>query len=335
MPSSRFRILSLDGGGIKGAFTASILATWEEYTGLRIADHFDLVAGTSTGGIIALAVALGMPARTILDFYRNDGPKIFPTRGWPTRLGLAVSHLLQSKYSREPLKRALVNVFGDKTLSDARCRLILPAYDALRGRIFLFKTAHHPNLSFDKAVTAVDAALATSAAPTYFSPAEVPTQEGNPYVDGGVWANCPTLAALIEAVHFLNIPLNDLDILSVGTTKEPTALLHRLRSGVFGILPFGTLRWAPHIVALLFQAQMEFALAGVQLLTRGRILRIDQDTPTGAYSLDSANRIAELIALGLGKAKERAIIDQVQSRFLNGMPAAPFSPSLRRDERLE
>jgi patatin-like phospholipase/acyl hydrolase len=74
----RFRILSLDGGGIKGAFTAAVLAEWEKRTGRVIVDHFDLIAGTSTGGIIALGLGLGLPAGEILEFYEKQGPKIFP-----------------------------------------------------------------------------------------------------------------------------------------------------------------------------------------------------------------------------------------------------------------
>src|SRR5262249_40387630 len=73
-----FRILSLDGGGIKGTFTASVLATWEKLTGLKLAEHFDLIAGTSTGGILALGLGMGLSADDILKFYVDRGPTVFP-----------------------------------------------------------------------------------------------------------------------------------------------------------------------------------------------------------------------------------------------------------------
>jgi patatin-like phospholipase/acyl hydrolase len=134
----RFRILSLDGGGIKGAFTAAVLAEWENKTGRVIVDHFDLITGTSTGGIIALGLGLGIPAEQILRFYKEQGPKIFPNITPQQKLSLNIRHLWEPKYSAEPLREALQGVFGDKRLKDAKCRLLIPttwwqdAYTCLR-----------------------------------------------------------------------------------------------------------------------------------------------------------------------------------------------------------
>src|SRR5258706_1458788 len=105
--SKRFRILSLDGGGIKGAFTAAVLAEWEKRTGRVIADHFDLIAGTSTGGIIALALGLGLRAAEILEFYQKEGPKILPNITAQQQLSLNLRHLWEPKYSAAPLRTAL------------------------------------------------------------------------------------------------------------------------------------------------------------------------------------------------------------------------------------
>ena len=101
MQKNRRRILALDGGGIKGAFAAAFLATIEEATGKRVADHFDLIAGTSTGGIIALGLGLGMSGREIVQFYVNDGHAFLTSKnrltpmvgcpGWPRRLPLAAN----------------------------------------------------------------------------------------------------------------------------------------------------------------------------------------------------------------------------------------------------
>ena len=321
-----FRILALDGGGIKGAFTASALTAWEKDSGLHAADHFDLIAGTSTGGILALGLGLGLNAEVLLDFYKTYGPTVFPNTRLLQRLNLLAGQLWRPKYSQEPLRMALTSVFGDKKLGDSKCRLIIPAYDALRGRIFLLKTAHHERFKNDYQVSAVDVALATSAAPTFFKPSEVTEHEGNNYIDGGVWANCPALAAVVEAHYFLRVPLCSIRVLSIGTTCEPSDVLFKLNKGPLRWLSLGALRWAPVLLGLLFQAQMENALATASLLTGGNLFRVDQPTPNGAYSLDSVAKVRELAALGRGRAVERAVLDHVKEHFLNGVPAAPFQP---------
>jgi patatin-like phospholipase/acyl hydrolase len=137
-------------GGIKGAFTAAVLAEWENKTGRAIADHFDLIAGTSTGGIIALGLGLGLTAGDILEFYKKQGPSIFPNITAQQKLSLNIRHLWEPKYPAEPLRNALRDVFGDKRLKDAKCRLLIPAYDVVAGRIYLFKTRHDPLFKFDE-----------------------------------------------------------------------------------------------------------------------------------------------------------------------------------------
>src|SRR5215471_11025270 len=162
-----FRILSLDGGGIKGAFSASVLATLEEDTGQGIAEHFDLITGTSTGGIIALGLGLGMSARDILKFYAESGATIFPSTSLVQRTRGAVRQLFKPKHSHTALRAALHGVFGERKFGESKSRLVIPTYDAIAGRIFLLKTAHHERFKYDINTPAVDVALATSAAPTY------------------------------------------------------------------------------------------------------------------------------------------------------------------------
>jgi patatin-like phospholipase/acyl hydrolase len=100
MTTDRFQILSLDGGGLRGMYTAAVLARLEEDLGIRIVDHFDLIAGTSTGGIIALGLGLGMTPREILEFYTAHGPRIFRDR---TRLR-SLRRISRTKYSAAPLR---------------------------------------------------------------------------------------------------------------------------------------------------------------------------------------------------------------------------------------
>lgn len=315
-----FRILSLDGGGIKGAFAASVLATLEEDTGRAAADHFDLITGTSTGGIIAIGLGLGIPAREILKFYAEKGGTIFPGTSLVQRAGGLFRQVLKPKHSHDVLRAALVEVFGEKKFGESKCRLVIPTYDAIAGRIFLMKTAHHDRFKYDIDAPAVDVALATSAAPTYFAAAPFPSHADASYVDGGVWANSPVMVGLTEAVGFLGVPLENIDMLSIGATTTPFNIAGHANSGIA--------QWNAGLVELMFEGQMEAALAQAKLLLNGRLHRINVTAKAGQFALDDAraDKIQQLINLGRGEAVKKENFEPVKSRFLNGTPAAPFTP---------
>src|SRR5262245_32275966 len=116
------RILSIDGGGIRGVFPASLLAEVEESIGASVANYFDLIVGTSTGGIIALGLGLGLSAAEVLRFYQEHGPTIF----CGNRLLRLIRHIGLSKYSSGPLRNALQAAFGDRRLGESRNRLVIP-----------------------------------------------------------------------------------------------------------------------------------------------------------------------------------------------------------------
>src|SRR5258708_6629006 len=179
------RLLAIDGGGIKGVFPASFLATLERATGKRVVDYFDLIAGTSTGGIIALGLGLGFSAEEILSFYKSDGPKIFDTFG----LFASLRQSRRSKYDPDALQQALSRIFQGKRLGESLTRLIIPAFDSNRGSVRVFKTAHQPRFEMDHAETAVDVPTANASAATYF-PAHDMNRGATP-LDSGVWANNP------------------------------------------------------------------------------------------------------------------------------------------------
>src|SRR5687768_3378709 len=150
MQKNKRRILSLDGGGIKGAFAAAFLAAIEDSTSKRIADHFDLIAGTSTGGILALGLGLGMSAREISLFYVNEGPRIFDQQNpldrssrllkimeWFNKHQKHSKHLMAPKYNPAELKRALERAFKSKRLGDSSVRLVIPAYAAVKEDVYV------------------------------------------------------------------------------------------------------------------------------------------------------------------------------------------------------
>lgn len=312
-----FRILALDGGGIKGSFTAAVLATFERDTGLAISDHFDMIAGTSTGGILALGLGAGMTAAEVLAFYRRRGPTIFPMMRMQDRLHRALRHYAKTKFSQKTLFDELSKAYAIRTgpnrLGDSKCRLVIPAYDAVGGVCHVFRTPHHPLLKADEDLNIAEVALATAAAPTYFPSARVRNLISNAsFFDGGVWANCPAMAAIIEATCYLKVPIDRLDILSIGTTSEPfTAKSMGSR---------GLVRWRKKIVDLLMNAQMDSSLRHAELLVdRPRFLRINTITAPNEYTLDNPREIENLITLGNHQGSSAENLLQVRSRFLNGV----------------
>jgi len=317
-----FRILSLDGGGIKGTFAAAVIASWEQLTGLRVVDHFDLVAGTSTGGILALGLGAGLSGEAMLKFYRRKGPQIFPVTSLRSRFLHALRHAVRPKYSQHILFTALEEGLYDggavKRMKDARTRLVIPSYHALAGSPHVFRTPHHPDVAGDAETPLACVALATAAAPTYFASARIKNAIAETsFVDGGVWANNPSLAAMIEAVTYLRIPLERIDLLSIGTTEEPFTIKSVGKSGLFG--------WSTKLVKLLLSAQEDAATEHARLLaSEPRFIRINTMTAPGAYSLDGVRDIEELASLGNRAAMEPTVLSQVRSRFLNGVKTSPW-----------
>jgi patatin-like phospholipase/acyl hydrolase len=309
-----FRILSLDGGGLMGAFSASVLATLERTTQRSIVEHFDLITGTSTGGIIAVGLAMGAVAEQIVQFYEERGAAIFPPAkgvgGWLK----TARNLRRPRFTPAALREAIRTVVGDRPMSAARTRLVIPAYDASMGRIYLFKTPQHPDRSQDKDIPAVDVALATSAAPTYFPAHTMPDHRGV-FIDGGVWANCPAMVGIVEAVGFCGQRLEDVHVLSVSTTNYPFRIAEPIQLG-------GLLRWGQKIVETLMFGQAQGAVAQATSLLRDRFHRIDYLTEPRIYVLDDARVVEELITLGRGEAEKIEHRQAVRDKFLNGLPVA-------------
>lgn len=165
-----FRVLALDGGGVKGTFTAALLAELERMTGKRVGEYFDLITGTSTGGIIAIALAVGIPAEQVRRFYVERGPAIFPSVGIHNRFHHWLRHWVWTKHDPQHLRKALTDVFGERKMGEARTRLVVPAFNIVDGSVTLFKTAHCVRFRQDYLRDCIDVALATSAAPTYLPP---------------------------------------------------------------------------------------------------------------------------------------------------------------------
>lgn len=291
-----FRILSIDGGGVRGAFSASFLAELERRSGKRIVDHFDLICGTSTGGLLALALAFEHPAARILEFYERDGPRIFPMNKAST-LARRARHWYSAKHDGRTLAETLKQLLGQSTkLGQASVRLVIPAFDVDLGRPVCFKTPHHESLTTDLHRAAWEIGMATASAPTYFEP--FVSSWGTRYVDGGVWANRPAMVGIVEAVAFLGVPVERIHVLCVGTTGAGYRLGNLVASGklpwAIGGQPFDMILHANEWAAT-FQAR---------LLLGDRFREVDYETAT-PIPMDDCRCVPELRGMGEQAAKER------------------------------
>lgn len=219
-----YKILSIDGGGIKGLYSATILKHFEEKFNCTISDYFDMLCGTSTGGLIALAASLKIPMETVCQFYEQEGKNIFPEYkknkllSWIFNRKITKGDIKQivrgGKFSDLPLKAALQNIFGEHRIGESNNFLCIPSYTITEARPWVFKKDHHELDRDDKALY-VDVALATSAAPTFFPLAEISYYDNKQFIDGGVWANNPTLVGLIEALRFFVGEGKDFDSIKI------------------------------------------------------------------------------------------------------------------------
>jgi len=306
------RILSIDGGGIKGVFPASFLATVEDAIGDRVSHYFDLIVGTSTGGIIALGLGLGLSATEILTLYESLGPTVFKDRSFIATL----RHLFFSKYDNTSLRSTLESKFGERTLGESTKRLVIPAINLETGEAYLYKTPHHPKFERDHKQSAVTVAMATSAAPSYFPSHKANT--GLALLDGGMWANNPVSVAIIEAIAVLKWDPKSLRVLSLGCTTTPSNL------GRARWLPLGKLYWARKAIEVIMAGQSSSALGTAKLFVgEENVFRINPSTAKGRFGLDKAEEIPSL--KGLGDAEARKALTKLRQVFFTNH-APTFQP---------
>lgn len=296
-----FRILSIDGGGIKGVFSASYLAEIERrfLDGQSIASHFDMITGTSTGGIIALALASGMSARQAAEIYTQRGSVIFPKGGGILDLP---RWFRRPKHDQSVLKDELLKVFGEHLLDDATTRLVIPSFEGRYGEPYIYKTPHHPDYKKDRHAKAAHVALHTSAAPSYYPGVE---NDGHIMIDGGIWANNPVMNAVVDALACYDLPRENIRVLSIGTGDEGLGLDKDVARG-------GLLRWifpglgkAPMIFRAAAKAQSHNALGQAYLLVgKQNVVRIDPPESEKPIGLDDVERaVTELPRLARSHAE--------------------------------
>jgi predicted acylesterase/phospholipase RssA len=320
-----FQILCLSGGGYLGLYSAAILAEIEEQTGRSAADMFDLFAGTSIGGIVALGLAQGRSARSICNAFLEDGPKIFgssPRHGFVRGLSAAKSFLVP-RYSPDPLRETIERVVGKGSiLADLRRPTVIAAVNLTKGGPKIFKTGHHRDLVLDWRLCLSDVGLATSAAPTYFPIHRIGEEL---FADGGLFTNSPDLIAVHEAEHFLGQSVVDLHVLSVGTTTTKFALPGLAPKGL-GIL--GWVRGA-RLTSTMIGAQQSVTNDMMRHRLGQRYVRIDQVQADGQRSelaLDCASEAAKstLLAMARTSIAEAATNETLRMMFRHTAADRPF-----------
>ncbi|MGO4690106.1 patatin-like phospholipase family protein [Glaciibacter sp. 2TAF33] len=311
------RILSIDGGGIRGYLPALILAEIERRAGRPAIELFDVVVGTSTGGIIAIGLTAGVTVTELADFYPRYGRKIFggsEQSEWSKRIfgtGATWSERLMgpantigpvfgrderwggnARHQAAGLESVLHEVLGEKKLSESTLPLLVTSYDAELGLPVVFSTADaimHP-ARFDLPLRFV--ARATSAAPTYFAPAEL-TWDGAPrrFIDGGVWANNPAAMAITESIK----------LTSGAKLTGDSIFLVSLGTGMSAATPSfaGEASW---LAAFSDVAKMATSITGSDILASRALgdsyarLQVIDDRIAGAMDDPSVQRLAALHA---------------------------------------
>ncbi len=289
------KILSIDGGGIKGVYAASFLAELEKHMpeGKCLADYFDIIAGTSTGAIIAAGIAVGIPVKECLKLYQEKGREIFPPRP-------SFWHLLRP-YSTGPLQRNLESVFGNMILDDCITRLEIPIYNITDNHARILKTRHHLDYERDYKVRIVDALLSTTAAPTYFRPytfsEEYYKNKSYSYIDGGVGGNNPSMFALTEGIARLNWPIEDMYMLSVSCLAQAKPIEKQLKMSVFSV---------PKLIEFYMNAENTYSKNTCHMVLKDRFYRIEAKGLKKDYRMDYAGKkeIEEMICLGKKSAKK-------------------------------
>ena len=338
---AKFQILSLIGGGIRGAFVTSFLYELEQKLGRPIAESFDLIAGTSTGGIIAAGLAMGLSAEKMHDFYVRYGEKIFtprpkfkangymklvfPTANWvfEKRTGGQLDAFLRARYCPDALYKSFNEGFGSSTLGNINfTRLIIPVVNLTKGEPHLFRSPHIEEAVEDSDLRITDVLVAATAAPTYFPHKTIKDED---FADGGLWASDPSIHAIAEAMRIRRdcrrdtcdpvFEIEDVHLMSVGTGKAN-----------FSLTPPGSdagmLYWARHVADVMSISQVQGVHQPLKFWLGDRYTHVNFEMDEH-WGLDEVQNIPKLFEIG--KEKSDDCFDLLNDRFF-GHQRSKFVP---------
>lgn len=342
--SETIKVLALNGGGVRGLFTITLLAELEaiiekreKRENVKIGDYFDLITGTSIGGILALGLASGKSARELKQAFEAHAQQIFPLKRYKQKKWWNL--LRRSAYESQPLYDAVKNMIGDSIkFEDLNTRVMVTSVNLSTGKPKFFKTPHNPMFTVDGEIKLIDAAMATSAAPTYFKPHYI-EKLNNYFADGGLVANNPSFIGIREVLidmqaDFPNAKPQDLKVLNVGTLNvdyciSPETLHKNFDKGYYSLWKMGerivlsTMTANQHLQR--FMLLREFKAQNIEK----NYVEIDEVVANEAASeitLDNAceSSLASLRGAGVRLAGERYTQDpELRSFFLK--IAKPFN----------
>ena len=279
-----FNILALDGGGIRGVYAAHVLARLEDILEAPVRESFDLIAGTSTGSIIAGAASVNIPMVTLVNLFESQADRIFRKRGF------SLFPFVRSRYSAGPLERVIGEYLPEVTMGEISKPLMITSSSISTGGVHVFKSRYLEDLNEpylrDGSVRLRDAILASCAAPTYFDPRPV---EECLLADGGLWANNPTIIAVCEALSKFQKPLSAIRVLSVGTGKNTSFYNSRKYWGL--LTGWGGPKLVEYVLGLQSQASTNMA----KLLLKDRLVRLDPEIDS--WKLDDIRTVNSMKSL--------------------------------------
>lgn len=343
--SEPIKVLALNGGGVRGLFTITLLAELESIIekrekreNVKIGDYFDLITGTSIGGILALGLASGKSARELQKTFETSAPDIFPVNRFRLKKWIQLFYPI---YRSEPLYETVKSMIGDDTkFDDLERRVMITSLNLSTGKPKFFKTPHNPMFTLDGEIKLIDAAMATSAAPTYFKPHFISTLN-HYFVDGGLVSNNPSFIGVREVLidmkdDFPNAEPKDVKILNIGTLSEnycisPKTLSKKCSKGYLGLWGMGerlvliTMTANQHLQR--FMLLRELKVLGIS----NNYVEIDETIPNEASSditLDNASQSSLDALKGMGKklgAERYTEVKELNDFFLK--TAKPFVKS--------
>lgn len=284
-----FKILSLDGGGVRAIIATTILCRLQEKFPNLMAE-VDMIAGTSAGAIVATALSAGYTPEYVSNLWLDNAPKIF-LEGWARKFR-TVDNCFGASYVADPLKEMLEKTLGDKTMGDIKKHLLVPSFNLDQDLL----RQDHPESrrwgpeffqNFDDSyrdVKLTDIVLRTTAAPTYF-----PIYQG--FVDGGTFANNPSMAAVTSAVQH-GVKLEDIVVFSISTGNNPKYI----SKDIYKDGNWGMVEWGPHLIELLLDSNTESISYNCGCLLQKRHHRIDPilPNPIGLDDASQLNQLAEI-----------------------------------------
>ena len=278
------RVLSLDGGGIRGIIPALVVAHLERKTGAPASELFDLIVGTSTGGILALGLALqnneGQPllaAKRMVALYERHGAEIFERSLW--RKLRTAGGLFEEAYSHEALEKILHKYFGDKKMRDCGTPVMVTSYDIERRKTVFLKSWHADHSE----LLCAEASRATSAAPTYFEPVNLHwAEQSRTLIDGGVFINSPAVSAYAEARKLF--PDEPIAMLSLGTGELTRPIPYdEART-------WGSALWVMSLLDCMFDGASKAADHQMRLFLGDHYLRLQTQLHYASDDMDDASR---------------------------------------------